>query len=129
MPRPEAMRLITRARRHPRGLLPFGLRAWSVDADAIAVLLETAQPDLDAAAVLEQVPAARSLAPATPVFVLGRAARSGSPTWFSWVRSGALNVPRAPRCDALLMRGYVGLGAGIDESSGADLVWGFSSPY
>jgi hypothetical protein len=126
---PPALRLVTQARRIPARAIPFGLRAWSPEAQAIAILLEAAGDDLDHLAVAAQVPPSGSLAPATPVFLLGRAARAASRTsWFRRLRSGAVTVGRAPRCGALLMRGYVALGAGVDEASGADLVWGFSSP-
>ena len=128
-PQPPALRLVTRAQRVPARALPFGLRAWSLDASAIAVLLEADANELDEITIASQVPHARDLAPRTPVFVLGRAMRdSARVRWLSFLRSGALEVGRAPRCGALLMRGFVGLGAGIDDTSGADLVWGFSSP-
>lgn len=51
----------------------------------------------------------------------------------SLVRSvlGALgrkqSVPRAIRCSALLARGYVRVGAGIDPDTRADLAWGYST--
>ena len=100
-----------------------------MDAPAIAVLLEADANELDEAAIASQVPHARGLAPKTPVFVLGSATRaSAQMPWLSFLRSGSVRVGRGPRCGALLMRGFVGLGAGIDEASGADLVWGFSSP-
>jgi hypothetical protein len=127
--RPPALRLVTRAPRVPARAIPFGLRAWSSEAQAIAIWLEATGDDLDHVAVAAQIPPSGSLAPATPVFVLGSATRALSHTsWFRWLRSGAVTVGRAPRCGALLMRGYVGLAAGVDETSGADLVWGFSSP-
>ncbi len=128
-PHPTALRLVTRAQRVPARVLPFGLRGWSSDAPAVAVLLESDTNVLDDAAIASQVPHARSLAPGTPVFLLGSAVRASVQVpWLSFLRSGALKVGRAPRCGALLMRGFVGLGAGIDDTSGADLVWGFSSP-
>ena len=128
MPRPPALRLVTRARGSHGGPLPFGLRGWSDDADAIAVWLDIpAGGPLDAAAVAAQIPAAHGLAPATPVFVLGSLFRPPS-GWLSRLFARTIVIPRVIRSDAILMRGYVGLGAGVDESSGADLVWGFSSP-
>jgi hypothetical protein len=126
MPRPPAVRLVTKAKRYPRAALPFGLPAWTADAHAIAVLLQ-AEAELEGD-LLDQIPSARSLAAATPVFVLGDAARAVSSPWLAWARSDAIRVPRGPRCNAMLMRGYVQLGAGIDPTSGVDLVWGFSSP-
>jgi hypothetical protein len=127
MLRPLALRLVTRAQGAYRGSLPFGLGDWSAEADAIAVLLEAPEDDaLDAIAVAAQIPQAQGLPPATAVFVLGSAVRP-SRGWFSRLYARRLKVARAPRSDAILMRGYVDLGAGVDESSGADLVWGFSS--
>jgi hypothetical protein len=129
IPRSTALRLMTRAVRVPRIALPFGLQSWSPEAGAIAVLLEAGREELDELAVANQLLSARDLPPATTVIVLGDAARSSSRSgWFSLPRSSVVAVPRGPRCGALLMRGYVGLGAGVDEASGSDLVWGFSSP-
>jgi hypothetical protein len=127
--RPVALRLVTRAQRFPAVTLPFGIRAWSADAHAVAVLLEAEADDLNEIEVASQVPQARGLAPATAVFILGTATRAPSrASWLSsLLRSSTVSVARAPRCGALLMRGYVALGAGIEESSGADLVWGLSS--
>jgi hypothetical protein len=127
MPRPAALRLVTRAERLPRASLPFRLASWTPDAAGIAVWLEATGEHLDDAAIAAQLPLARDLAPATPVFVLGSAVRAHPASWFPSLRSTAVKVGRAPRCGALLMRGYVGLGAGLDETSSADLVWGFSS--
>lgn len=128
MPRPPALRLITQAPRVPPHAIPFGLRGWSPEAQAIVVMLEAGIDDLDEASVAAQVPPSNSLPSATPVFVLGTATRArprGS--WLRLLRSRGLMVGRAERCGALLMRGYVGLGAGVDPTSRADLVWGFSS--
>jgi hypothetical protein len=126
---PVALRLVTRAQRVPAVTLPFGIRAWSSDAHAVAVLLEAEADDLNEIEVASQVPRAHGLPPATPVFILGSATRTPSrATWLSsLLRSSTVSVGRAPRCGALLMRGYVALGAGLEESSGADLVWGLSS--
>ncbi len=127
--RPVALRLVTRAQRVSAGILPFGLHAWSSYALAVAILLEAEADALNEVEVASQIPLARGLAPATPVFILGSATRAPSrASWLSsLLRSGIVKVGRAPRCGALLMRGYVGLGAGIDETSGSDLVWGLSS--
>jgi len=127
--RPVALRLVTRAQRVSAGTLPFGIQAWSSDALAVAILLEAEADDLNEIEVASQVPQARGLAPATPVFILGSATRAPSrASWLSsLLRADTVKVGRAPRCGALLMRGYVGLGAGMDETSGTDLVWGLSS--
>jgi hypothetical protein len=36
-------------------------------------------------------------------------------------------VPRAVRCSALVARGYVRVGAGVDPATKEDLAWGFSA--
>jgi hypothetical protein len=127
MPRPRALRLVTRAKGSPGGPLPFGLRGWTADAEAIAVLLDVPEHGtLDAEAVAAQIPPARGLPPATAVFVLGIAMRHAS-GWLARLYAPTVKIARSTRSDAILMRGYVGLGAGVDEASGDDMVWGFSS--
>jgi hypothetical protein len=112
-----------RAVKSPRP--PFGLSAWTPDAEAAALLLDLRGADAhSAAAVAGQVPLASDLSPGAPLFVLGTAA-VGDSIWQMFARGAA--VPRAIRCGALLARGYVDIGAGVDEATGADLVWG-SSP-
>ncbi len=129
-PRPAAVRLVTRVararRRPPRP--PLGLDAWSADPDAaVAVLLDGERCDTaDPAEVAAQIPRAAELPPATPAFVLGVAI--GARRWLRWIGLGSVAVPRASRCAALIARGYVDVMAGTDDATGADVVWGFSSP-
>jgi hypothetical protein len=105
----------------------LGLRAWSADANAIAVLLDAAGVDLaDPAQVAAQIPRATELLADTPVFVLGAAVRGRGV--LRWLGMRTVPVPRAARCTALVARGYVRVGAGIDTKSGADIAWGISSP-
>ena len=127
-PRPAALRLWTRAGGVKPPRPPLGLASWTDDAGALAVLLDVDRVDDDdahnARAWSDQVPRAADLPPATPVFVLGEARRkSGWP----WTRTAP--VSRAARCTVLVARGYVGVGAGVDEATGADLAWGLSSPW
>jgi hypothetical protein len=125
-PRPTALRLLTRARRAQAPAPPLGLRMWSTNADAIAILLDAAGVDLDdPAQVATQIPHATDLPAATALFVFGAAARSrGMLRWLG----RATKISRAARCTALVARGYVDIGAGTDDPSGADLAWGLSSP-
>jgi hypothetical protein len=124
-PRPTALRLHTRVRDKRRLPVPFGLTRWSDDASDVAVLLETAGDDwksLDR--IVAQLPEAASLPADATLVVLGRAVRNES-SWRRWVGDRMVPVPRALRCTALLVRGYVDIGATTDEGR-ADLVWGFS---
>ncbi|MDP9000715.1 MAG: hypothetical protein M3O46_11455 [Myxococcota bacterium] len=127
-PRPTAMRLVTCARGARTPVPLFGLGAWSDDASAVGILVDATQIDAeDPALVAAQIPAAEDLPPRTQVFILGGAARgAGLARWF-WPR--AVSVPRAARCAALVARGYVAVGAGIDDTSGTDVAWGLSSLY
>lgn len=118
------MRLVARAGRAPRP--PFGLKAWTDAADAIAVELELpndwpASGLGDLGAVARQLPAAADLAPGTLVVVLGDAAASDG--IFARFRRPT-RAARAVRGSALLTRGYVAIGGGIDPVSGLDLSWG-----
>jgi hypothetical protein len=126
-PRPLALRLLTRASgaRPPRP--PLGLGGWSADADAIAVVIDAAGVDVaDPTEVAEQIPRATELRAGTPVLVLGAAVRGRGV--LRWLGMGTVPVPRAARCTALIARGYVHVGAGRDDESGADIAWGISSP-
>ena len=128
MPRPEpaAVRLTTRAKNAVPPRPPLGARAWSDEADATVILLDASGPaSLDPANVASQLPEATTFAGGTPLVVLGDAARGG-PAWRRLLRADKVSVPRAARCTALLARGYVDVGGGLDESTGADLAWGWS---
>ncbi len=122
VPRPSSLRLETRARSGKAPRPPFGLAAWSEQAPAVAVVLDAGACDVDdPVAVAGQIPEASALEPGTRVFVLGAASR-GSGLLKRWM--GSVAVSRVTRCSALLVRGYVGIGAGVDEVSRADLAWG-----
>jgi hypothetical protein len=121
-PRPDAIRLLTRARAGKPPKPPLGLRAWSPEAAAIALLLDARTGDPRGVhEVVAQVPQASTLAPGTILIVLGTAANE-RPFWRLFARG--VEVPRAVRCSALVARGYVDVGGGRDESSGGDLAWG-----
>jgi hypothetical protein len=121
------MRLYTRTHGARIPAPPLGLTAWSADAAAIAVLLDASGIDVDdPAQIVDQLPPAAELPPATHVFVLGSAARRRD--MLRWIGVRMTPVARATRCTALVARGYVDVGAGIDEASGADLAWGVTAP-
>jgi hypothetical protein len=122
IPRPASLRLETRARTGKVPPPPFGLPAWSDEAPAIAVVLDASACDLESAAeVAAQLPDPSTLEPGTRVFVMGAASRGAG---LLRRLMGSVTVPRVSRCTALLARGYVGIGAGVDEVSRTDVVWG-----
>jgi hypothetical protein len=126
MKRPSALRLVTRAPGGKPPKPPFGIGAWSATAVDVAVLLHAPHGgDRAIASVAEQVPRASTLPSGASVFVLGGAA-SDRRLWRLLGRR--FPVTRASRCTALLVRGYVDIGAGVDEVSGDDLAWG-SAPF
>jgi hypothetical protein len=123
-PHAVALRLVARTQEGKPPRPPLGVTAWTPTADAIAVLLDTGDAgdggDLRAiASVVAQLPPAADLPHGTPVFVLGRANARRS-FWRVFARD--LAIPRDVRCTALLVRGYIGIGAA--EIQGDDLAWG-----
>jgi hypothetical protein len=119
---PTALRFLTRAPGGRAPKPPFGISAWSPTADDVGVVLEAPFDELHAIPnVAEQLPRASTLASGTTVFVLG-AAPHPSRVWRLLGR--AIPVSRATRCTALLVMGYVEIGAGGDKTSGYDLAWG-----
>ncbi|MDP9149447.1 MAG: hypothetical protein M3O36_05845 [Myxococcota bacterium] len=128
MPRPTALRLVTRATDAATPKPLFGLPAWSAEAEAIAVLLDgDAATGLDVSAIAAQIPHARESPPGTTVVVLGPAAKDRRPLR-RWLGPREKVASRAARCTALLARGYVDLGAGADPTSGVDMAWGSAPP-
>jgi hypothetical protein len=125
-PRPDAIRLWTRATLATPPSPPLGLRSWSLEAAALVVLLDASGGDLaNLAAVAAQIPSAETLASATPVMVLGEAAAPGR-SWSRLFGLGRPKVARALRCGALLVRGYVNIGGALDPATGSDIAWGWS---
>jgi hypothetical protein len=116
-----AVRLVTRAPDGKPRRPPLGIATWTPTAEAVAVLLDAGGEGdpCTIAGVAAQLPPAAELPSGTPVFVLGRAKARRS-FWRLFARDVA--IPRAARCTALLMRGYVGIGAG--DIQGDDLAWG-----
>ena len=114
------------ARALPRERPPLGIAGWSQDADALAVWLEGAAPELSQPEfVAGQIPPAASLAPSTLVVVLGTAAPPVS-RWRRLLSPRRIKIERASRCNALLALGYVDIRAQAD--AGTDVVWAYTPP-
>jgi hypothetical protein len=106
---------------------PFGIRFWGKEPDAgIAVLLDLPREwptsgfgEMGVVAV--QLPDPRSLDRGQLVVVLPRAL----PAWsgLAGLMTRRAWAAGAVRASALLARGYLGVGAGLDPRSGQDLVW------
>ena len=134
-PRPESARFVGRSANARAPAPPFGLERWSPDGVATVVELDASDGDLSGTertertehteAVARQVPDCGSLPPRTLVVLLGVATRGGG-AWRKLVRMNTAPVSRAARCSALLVRGYVDIGAAPDAATSQDLVWGWS---
>jgi len=117
MPRIQTVRFLGTASARPR-TAPLGA-AWvdAETAEAVAVQLPEDGPAAEAAA---HVPEASSLPPGTWVIVLPEPTRSkGLLSAF-----GRKPIARATRAGALLLRGYVDIGADAETKSRMDLVYG-----
>src|SRR5260370_26041896 len=120
-PRPDAIRLWTLATHAMPPDPPLGVRTWSREAAALAVLLDASAGDLaNVAVVAAQIPSADTLPFTNPVVVLGEAARSdgGCNRLFFGLRKRR-NAP-GPRCGALLPRRYLEIGEALDPAAGSD---------
>lgn len=125
-PLPSALRLSTPTPQSKQPRPPFGLRGWSTEAHATAVQLDARHGDLQSvSSIVAQIPRATSLPPRTPIVLLGLAVRAPG-VWGRLLGAGTVRVTRASRCTALLARGYVDVGGGLDEVTASDLAWGWS---
>ena len=125
-PRPSTLRLLTRASDAAIPPAPFGLTGWDPAADAVAVLVDATDLDLeDVAAVAEQVPAATEVPPGALVAILAGAVRT-TPVWRRLLGAGRVIVPCAVRCAALLVRGYVDVGARASAQPEREVSWGYA---
>lgn len=123
-PQPSALRLVTTAPTGERARPLFGLSAWTADVPAAAVVLDAASLNGDdAGAVARQLPDASTLPEGTLVVVSGEAIR-GVGILGRLFGGGTTAVNRAARCAALVARGYVDVGAGIDPATKIDIAWG-----
>jgi hypothetical protein len=126
LPKPSRLRLVCRLPGARAPTPPFGLDAFEEgDAAAVAVLLDfdaerPLRAQVDEAAA--QIPDAKSLPDGRLVVVL--AERANGRGLLGRLLGGRTHVPRIVRATALLARGYREIGAGADEVSGTDLVWG-----
>jgi hypothetical protein len=124
-PRPESVRLVTRARQAKAPAPPFGLGRWTDDGAAVVLMLDASGGDLAGVqSIAAQVPDPSGFPRRTLVVLLGEASRGGG-AWRRLVRMSTTPVSRADRCGALLVRGYVDVGAGVDQGA-TDLAWGWS---
>jgi len=87
------------------------------DGDAVTITLDVTDADPeDVSAVARQIPEASALAPGTQVTVLPTATRRGG-LFRRLLGAARVPVPRATRCTALLVRGYVGIRADAERAS------------
>jgi hypothetical protein len=109
---------------------PFGLSGWSEGDEAgLCVLLDlpASWPSSglgDVALVAAQLPLASSLAPGQLVVVLARGAPARE--WLGRLLPKRTWAAGAVRASALLSRGYVRIGAGLDAKTRGDVVWGYA---
>jgi len=102
----------------PSPRAPFGLGGLSADGDAWLIALSEADSVATAAAIL---PAPASLSPGALLVILPEVPSArGLLSLFSAGRPASRSV----RAGALLVRGYVDLGACVDPHTRLDLVWG-----
>ena len=88
--------------------------------ETVTVRLDASDTEVqDASAVAEQIPLAGTLAGRTRVTVLPTATRRVG-VLRRWLGQRSVPVPRSVRCTALLMRGYVDIGADVDGA------WGYA---
>lgn len=127
-PRLDAIRLSTRAEGLAPPSPPFGLNVWSPEAAALGLWLDATGSDLsEVRDIADQIAAASTLQPGVAIVVLGVAVRAPS-GWRRVLGAQSVRVSRALRCSALLVRGYIGIGAADDKRAGGDVVWAWSSP-
>jgi hypothetical protein len=130
-PLPKTLRLVC-ARplrsRHPR--VPFGLPPWTeATGGGVGVLLDLpadwpATGFGDTGLIAAQIPDRASLAPGQLVVILPRGAPKSA--WVGRLLGARAWAAGAVRGSALLARGYVAIGGGVDPSSKMDLVWGYA---
>jgi hypothetical protein len=127
---PKTLRLVSaRPLRGKLPRVPFGL-TWSEAAGGgVGVLLDLppqwpASGFGDVDVVAPQVPEAASLTPGQLVVLLPRGAPKGP--WLGRLLGARTWAAGAVRGNALLARGYVGIGAGVDARTRMDLVWGYA---
>jgi hypothetical protein len=122
LPRPAAARLHAGGT-HTQARILFGLTEWSADEAAPALIVPLA-PTESVAEVAAQLPDPASVAEATLVVaVAGTPAQRGL---LGRIFTREAPISRQARATALLARGYVRIGAAVDDGTGLDLVWGYA---
>lgn len=126
-PRASSLRLVGPAAEHARDRVPAPLGAtFRADAAAHAVALGPADV-IDVASVARALPAPEELEAGALLVVLGSVVDPPSiASRFLAALGRGRTVPRALRSSALVARGYVRVGAGIDAATRSDLVWGYA---
>ena len=126
-PPTKALRLVGPAADHARGRVSPPLGATFLpEADAQAVVLGPADV-ADVASLARALPDPEGLAPVVLVVVLPNVI--DPPSLGNRLRAAlgrGRTVSRALRASAMVSRGYVRVGAGVDGETRIDLVWGYS---
>lgn len=124
-PRAAALRLAgSGAARARAERPPLGAR-WAEDAEAIAIALGP-DDDADVASVARALPDPDAQPPGALVVILPRAFTPSLGARLLASLGRGRTVSRALRCTALVARGYVDVGAGVDPATRADLAWGYA---
>lgn len=124
LPGPAALRLLSRGPgSHVKP--PLGLARWDDAARDVALLLDRpprgVAPRVDE--IVAQLPLPSTLEAGALIVILGDVASPGA-LLGRWL-GARVRVPRHRRSSALLARGYVRLGGGVDPKNGSDLAWAY----
>lgn len=124
-PHTEALRVLgPLAGAFGRGKGVLGVPTSDVAADVLVTLGEADARDAESLA--RALPDPSDVEPGALVVVHPDApgSRSLAGRLLSALGRHDASIPRARRCTALLLRGYVDVGGGVDKTTGADLAWG-----
>jgi hypothetical protein len=126
-PHAGSFRLVGPGRAAARArLTPPGRATFTEDGDAIAVALDAAHA-ADLGSVARAIPLASEVEPRVLVVVLPAVEPpSLASRLFAALGGRKGDVPRKLRCSALVARGYVRVGAGVDDETHLDLAWGYA---
>jgi hypothetical protein len=130
-PLPKSLRLVSaRPLRGKHPPVPFGLQWSEAQGGGVGVVLDLGEGwptsgfgDVDR--VVAQLPDPAALVPGQLVLVLPRGAPKSA--WLGRLPGTRSWAAVAVRASALLARGYVGIGAGVDPKTRMDLVWGYAA--
>jgi hypothetical protein len=127
---PKTLRLVcARSLRGKQPPVPFGLEWSEAATGGVGVLLDLPEEWPSSGfggvgAVAAQLPDPASLTPGQLLVVLPKAAPKSA--WLGRLPGRRSWAAGAVRGSALLARGYVGIGAGVDPRTKMDLVWGYA---